>query len=76
VPAYTLTPRFILSTRELHAHSIQIGHSCRVDSGFGQSGRSGATTMAFGDSIANMELEEVEEVPLVEINTAQARGPA
>jgi len=87
VPAYTLTPRFILSIRELYAHSIQSGHShgSKMDSGFGQSGRSGGsrwtsttgmTTMVFEDSIAKIGLEEVEEVPLMEMTTMEVREPA
>jgi len=84
VPAYTLTPRFILSIRELYAHSIQSGHSQgnRMDSGFGLSGRSasgantGMTTMVFEDSIAKIGLEEVEEVPLMGITTMEVQEPA
>lgn len=81
VPAYTLTPRFILSIRELYAQSIQSGHSTRMDSGFGLSGGSGVTTtgmttMVFEDSIGKMSPEEVEEVPLMEVKTVKIRGPA
>jgi len=76
VPAYTLTPRFVLSIRELYVRSIENGHSSKIDAGFGLSGRfgtttTGTTTMAFEDSVANIGLEETEEVPLQE-----AREPA
>lgn len=35
VPLYTLTPRFILSIRELHARDVQGRRGEGIDSGFG-----------------------------------------
>jgi len=55
VPAYTLTPRFIFSIRELYAHNIQSGYGSMMDSGFGLSGRSDMTAMVFEDLIFNSE---------------------
>ncbi|KAG9309465.1 hypothetical protein JVU11DRAFT_10434 [Chiua virens] len=37
VPAYTLTPRFIISLREMYANDVQGRSSCGIDSGLGLS---------------------------------------
>ncbi|KAF8553298.1 hypothetical protein OG21DRAFT_1497777 [Imleria badia] len=64
VPMYTLTPRFILSMRELYARDVQVGHASGggIDTGFGLSvsGRSG-TAIVFADAGQD---EDVEEIPM------------
>ncbi|KAG9316039.1 hypothetical protein JVU11DRAFT_3702 [Chiua virens] len=37
VPLYTLSPRFIISIRELHAHDLQGRRGSGIDTGFGLS---------------------------------------
>lgn len=59
VPIYTLTPRFILSVRELYARDVR-GRREGIDTGFGLS-ISGATTMEFADGQRESS-EDVEEI--------------
>lgn len=61
VPMYTLTPRFILSIRELYARDVQGRRGEGIDNGFGLlSTDRGAvgTAMVFADVEPNEELED------------------
>lgn len=60
----SLTPRFIISVRELYAHDVQ-GTRGEIDTGFGLSfsGRAGET-MAFADVEWNEGSGGVEEIPM------------
>ncbi|KAG8219165.1 hypothetical protein J3R82DRAFT_4934 [Butyriboletus roseoflavus] len=61
VPMYTLTPRFILSIRELYARDVQGRRGEGIDTGFGllSSGRGAVgTAMVFADVEPNERLED------------------
>ena len=66
VPVFTLTPRFIMSIRELHARDVQGRRGGGIDTGFGLSssnpGASGMEIM-FSD-VGRIELEDVEEIQM------------
>ena len=70
VPMYTLTPRFILSMRELYARDVQVGRVSGggIDTGFGLSfsDRAGAT-MVFADVGQNEDIEDIR----MEVGTTQ-----
>ncbi|KAF8553933.1 hypothetical protein OG21DRAFT_1603838 [Imleria badia] len=65
VPMYTLTPRFIVSVRELYARDVRGRRGEGIDTGFGlSSGRgAGGTAIVFADVEQNEGSEDVEEVP-------------
>ena len=71
VPIFTLTPRFIMSLRELYARDVQGRRGGGIDTGFGLSSSScGAGRMAV--MIADLErLEDTEEIPM-EVRTTLA----
>ena len=74
VPIYTLTPRFIMSVRELYTRDIQGRCVSGFDSGFGLSLASRdavGTAITFADIEENEVLGDVEEMP-VEVRTALA----
>ena len=64
VSLYTLSPRFVLSIRELYAHDARRGNE--VDTGFGLSSRcdAGVSTIAFADVEPghDEELDSIEEI--------------
>ena len=65
VPMYTLTPRLILSVRELYAHDVRGRRDGGIDSGFGVSlsGRGASVTeIVFADVEQNEGLEDIEEI--------------
>ncbi|KAF8548549.1 hypothetical protein OG21DRAFT_749256 [Imleria badia] len=75
VPMYTLTPRFILSIRELYARDVAGRRGEGIDTGFGLSlsGRDAVgTAMVFADVQQNGRSEDVEEIPM-EVATTQAK---
>ena len=62
VPFFTLTPRFILSIREMYAHDVQGRHGSGIDTGFGlsSSGRdAGGTAIVFADVEQDEDFEDV-----------------
>ena len=65
VLVFTLSPRFILSIRELYAHDVQGRRGEGIDTGFGLSTGCGAgrSAIMFADVEQNEESEHVEEVP-------------
>ncbi|KAF8554013.1 hypothetical protein OG21DRAFT_1497329 [Imleria badia] len=65
VPLYTLTPRFIISIRELYARDVQDNRGEGIDTGFGLLSRRGAggTAMVFADVEQNEGVEGIEEIP-------------
>ena len=65
VPVYTLSPRFILSIRDLYARDVRGKHDSEIDTGFGlSSGRTaGGSVILFADVEQNEELEGIEELP-------------
>ena len=65
VLVFTLSPRFILSIRELYARDVQGRRGEGIDTGFGLStGRgAGRSAIMFVDVEQNEESEHVEEVP-------------
>jgi len=79
VPAFTLTPRFIISMRELYACSAQRGYNgSKIDTetGFGFSGGPGnvptVTTIAFVDAVESFNSEDMEDVlPLAEVGNSK-----
>lgn len=68
VPMYTLTPRFIISMRELYARDVQCDHMSGIDTGFGLSTSCGhdvgGTGMVFADIGQNEGMDGVEEIPM------------
>ena len=72
VPLFTLTPRFIISIRELYARDAQCGRGEGIDTGFGLTSGRGAveTTMVFAGAGQNESPEDIEEVPR-EVRTTQ-----
>ncbi|KAF8547043.1 hypothetical protein OG21DRAFT_1573935 [Imleria badia] len=60
VPMYVLTPRFILSIRELYARDVQGRRGEGIDTGFGllSSGRGAGTAIVFADIEGNEGLED------------------
>ena len=72
VPLFTLTPRFIVSIRELYARDVHCGRGEGIDTGFGlTSGRSAVeTAIVFADAVQNEGPEDIEEVPR-EVRTTQ-----
>lgn len=68
---FTLNPRFILSIRELYAHTSRVQG---VDTGFGMLSGHDSTTLSnldtmprFADARLSDELDEIEQVPLGEM---------
>ncbi|KAG9316947.1 hypothetical protein JVU11DRAFT_3030 [Chiua virens] len=51
VPAFTLTPRFIISMREMYTHNVQARHGDGIDTGFGLSTMSGGGGAAGGPMV-------------------------
>ena len=73
VPLYTLTPRFILSIREMYARDVQGRRGSGIDTGFGLSSPgcdAGGTAIVFADVEQNERSEGVEEIPM-EVGTTQ-----
>ena len=67
IPMYTLTPRFILSIRELYARDVEGRRGEGIDTGFGLSlsGRGAVVTpIAFTDVEQIQALEHIEEIPM------------
>ena len=67
VPMFTLSSRFVLSIRELHAHDVQGRREDGIDTGFGLfvSGRGVAeTVLEFADVGQNERSVDVEEVTM------------
>lgn len=66
VPMFTLTPRFIVSIRELYARDVQDRRGGGIDTGFGLS-FSGRGAVGTGNAITDVEQNEgsenVEEIP-------------
>lgn len=64
----TLSPRFIMNIRELHARDIRGGHRNNIDSGFGfstLSGRAGnMSEIMFAEIGQNPGSEQGEEMPV------------
>ena len=72
VPIFILTPRFVMSIRELHARDVQGRCGEGIDSGFGLlSSRHGAvgTVIMFADVEQDEGSEDVEEVPREVVTT-------
>ena len=77
VPIFTLSPRFILSIRELYARDVQGRRGEAIDTGFGLSSGCGAggTAIVFADVEQKEGSEAVEEVPReVVTSSSSARG--
>ena len=72
VPLFTLTPRFIISIRELYARDVQCRRGDGIDTGFGLTSSRGAveTVIVFAGAGQNGGLEDNEEVPR-EVRTTQ-----
>ena len=67
VPIFTLTPRFIMSLRELYARDVQGRRGGGIDTGFGLSSSSygaGGMAIVFADLERLEGLEVVEEIPM------------
>ena len=67
VPLFTLTPRFIISIRELYARDVQDRRGGGINTGFGLSLSSrsiGGTEIVFADVEQNEGLGDVEEVSM------------
>ncbi|KAI9566851.1 hypothetical protein HD554DRAFT_2272914 [Boletus coccyginus] len=66
VPMATLTPRFIIGIRELHARDVQGRRGEGIDTGFGFPSRGGGVggTMMFAGLGLDGGLEGAEEIPL------------
>jgi hypothetical protein len=63
VPMFTLTPRFVMGIRELHARDVQSRRGGGIDTGFGLSVSNctaGGTAIVFADVGQNEGLEGVE----------------
>ncbi|KAF8135142.1 hypothetical protein EV363DRAFT_1396592 [Boletus edulis] len=74
VPIYTLTPRFILSIREMYARDVRGRHE-GIDTGFGLSfSNSEVATMAFAIGGQDEELDNIE-IP-IEDRGQQEQGDA
>ena len=73
---YTLTPRFILSIRELYARDVQGRRGEGIDTGFGlSSGRgTGGTAIVFVDVEQNEESEAAEVLREVVTTSSSSRG--
>ncbi|KAF8549538.1 hypothetical protein OG21DRAFT_1500343 [Imleria badia] len=73
VPLFTLSPRFIMSIRELYARDVRGGRGGGIDTGFGlslSSCNAAGTTIVFADVEQNEVLEDVEKVSM-EVRTTQ-----
>ncbi|KAF8548545.1 hypothetical protein OG21DRAFT_1516179 [Imleria badia] len=74
VPIYALTPRFIMSIRELYARNVLGRRGEGIDTGFGLSlsdrGAVG-TAIVFADVQQNEGSDDVEDIPM-EVVTTQA----
>ena len=73
VPLITLTPRFILSIREMYVRDVRGRRGSGIDTGFGlsSSGRdAGGTAIVFADVEQNERSEGIEEIPM-EVGTTQ-----
>ena len=67
IPMYTLSPRFILSIRELYARDVEGRRGEGIDTGFGlsSSGRGAVVTpIAFTDVEQVQGVEVIEEIPM------------
>ena len=75
VPIYALTPRFILSVRELYARSdVQGSRGDGIDTGFGLSSSgwgAGGTAIVFADFEQNEGLGDVEEIGMEVVGTTR-----
>lgn len=82
VPVFTLTPRFILSMRQLYARDSRgRGGSYDIDTEFGLTsvdGRGvGGTAIVFADVVQNKEgLGRDGEIPMVEMGVGSTRDDA
>ena len=76
VPVFTLSPRFIMSIRELYTHDVQGRRGEGIDTGFGLSSDCGAgrSTIVFVDVEQNEGSEHIEEVPRG-VATTSSSGP-
>ena len=65
VPLFTLTPRFIISIRELYTRDVQYRHGEGIDTGFGLTSGHGVveTAIVFAGAGQNEGPESIEEVP-------------
>ena len=73
VPMFTLSSRFILSIREMHAHDVQGRRGSGIDTGFGLSvsGRGAVeTVLVFADVAQDEGSADVEE-GMMEIGTTE-----
>ena len=64
---FTLSPRFILSIRELYAHDVEGRRGEGIDTGFGLSASSRSAVgmvLMFADVEQNASEEDVEEIPM------------
>ena len=69
LPVFTLSPRFIISIRELYARDVQCRRGEGIDTWFGltSSGRGAAhveTAMVFAGAVQNEGSEDIEEIPM------------
>ena len=65
VPLFTLTPRFIISIRELYARDVQCRRGEGIDTRFGLTSGRGTVeaAMVFASAGQNEGPEDTEEVP-------------
>ena len=65
VPLFTLTPRFIISIRELYARDVQCRRGEGIDTGFGLTSGRGAVEaeVVFAGAGQNEGTEDIEEIP-------------
>ena len=64
VPMFTLTPRFIMGIRELHARDVQGRRGGGIDTGFGLSSSSAGGISIMFANVGQIELGDVEEIPM------------
>ncbi|KAG9311477.1 hypothetical protein JVU11DRAFT_8592 [Chiua virens] len=58
VPVFTLTPRFIMSVRKLHAHNVRSRFGSWIDTGFGLTSSRSQMVMVFADDGRSTECTE------------------
>ena len=64
VPMFTLTPRFIMGIRELHARDVQGRRGGGIDTGFGLLSSSAGGILIMFTNVGQIELGDVEEIPM------------